>query len=188
MTASHGTGLGPWEFANRGEGVVIEQGVLVFHPENIDLGADVYVGHQTILKGYHKNTMTIGDGVWIGQQCFLHSAGGIEIADHVGIGPGVKILTSTHTETAPPTAIMAGELVFAPVCIGAGSDIGVGAILLPGVTIGRGVQVGAGAVVAEDVADGMIVAGVPARPLRKRGGRGEIRPGDEPEDQLGDQA
>lgn len=171
MTRSHGTGLEPWQFAARGDDVTLEQGVLVFHPENIHLGSKVYVGHQTILKGYYKNRMTIGDGVWIGQQCFFHAAGGIEIEARVGIGPGVKILTSTHAETSPPTPIMEGELVFAPVRIGAGSDIGVGAIILPGVTIGQGVQVGAGAVVADDVADGMIVAGVPARPIRKRGSR-----------------
>ena len=55
MTRSHGTGLGPWDFAHLGEGVVLEQGVLVFHPETITIADNVYVGHQTILKGYHEN-------------------------------------------------------------------------------------------------------------------------------------
>lgn len=169
MTTSHGTGQGPWDFAELGEGVVLEQGVLVFHPENIRLGKDVYVGHQAILKGYYKNTMTIGQGTWIGQQCFLHSAGGITIGNQVGIGPGVKILTSTHAETAPPTPIMQGDLELAPVVIGEGCDIGVGAIILPGVTLGQGVQVGAGAVVTQDAPAGAIIAGVPAKVVRMRG-------------------
>jgi len=169
MTKSHGTGQGPWDFASKGEGVTLEQGVLVFHPENIRLGNNVYVGHQAILKGYYKNQMTIGDGTWIGQQCFLHSAGGITIGKQVGIGPGVKILTSTHAETAPPRPIMAGELELAPVVLGDGCDIGVGAILLPGVTLGEGVQVGAGAVVTQDAPDGSIIAGIPARVVRLRG-------------------
>lgn len=168
MTHSHGTGLGPWAFAHLGEAVVLEQGVLVFHPETITIADDVYVGHQTILKGYHENTMSIGTGTWIGQQCFLHSAGGIEIGPRVGIGPGVKILTSTHAPTAMPTPIMGGRLEFAPVRIGEGCDIGTGAILVPGVTLGPGVQVGAGAVVTRDVPPGQIVAGVPARPLGSR--------------------
>ena len=94
MTQSHGTGLGPWEFAHLGEGVVFEQGVLVIHPETITIADNVYVGHQTILKGYHKNTMTIGNGTWIGQQCFLHSAGGIEIG--CGRIPGAR-WTDTHS-------------------------------------------------------------------------------------------
>lgn len=171
---SHGTGRAPWQFIHRGDDVVIEEGVLIFHPETISIGSNVYVGHQTILKGYFKNEMTIGDGTWIGQQCFLHSAGGIEIGKGVGIGPGVKVLTSTHAETPFPTPIMQGEIAFAPVHIGDGSDIGIGAIILPGVTIGAGVQVGAGAVVTEDVAEGMIVAGVPARVIRARQRQSEI--------------
>lgn len=169
MTRSHGTGLGPWDFASIGEGVVLEQGVLVFHPENIVLGNGVYVGHQAILKGYFKNKMTIGEGTWIGQQCFLHSAGGITIGRQVGVGPGAKILTSTHTETAPSTPIMDGELKFAPVVIGDGCDIGVGAIILPGVTLGDGVQVGAGAVVTKNASAGCVIAGVPAEVVRMRG-------------------
>lgn len=165
---SHGTGLGPWEFAQLGEGVVIEGGVLVFHAETITIADNVYIGHQTILKGYHENTMTIGPGTWIGQQCFLHSAGGIEIGASVGIGPGVKILTSVHRRTPMPAPIVEGQLDFAPVRIDEGCDIGIGAILLPGVTLGQGVQVGAGAVVTRDVAPGHVVAGVPARFLRAR--------------------
>lgn len=168
---SHGTGLGPWEFAHLGEHTIIEQGVLVFHPETITIADNVYVGHQTILKGYYQNTMTIGTGTWIGQQCFLHSAGGIEIGSRVGIGPGVKILTSVHSRTPMPTPIIEGALEAAPVRIGEGCDIGIGAIVLPGVTIGRGVQIGAGAVVTRDVADGQVVAGVPARLLRTREGQ-----------------
>ncbi|NIM74339.1 MAG: transferase [Gammaproteobacteria bacterium] len=165
---SQGTGLGPWEFAYLGESTVIEQGVLVFHPETITIADNVYIGHQTILKGYHKNKMSIGAGTWIGQQCFLHSAGGIQIGPRVGIGPGVKIFTSVHTPTPMPAPIIEADLEFAPVCIGEGCDIGIGAIVMPGVTVGRGVQIGAGAVVTRDIEDGQVVAGVPARLLKTR--------------------
>src|SRR5438067_2074815 len=97
MPRSHGTGeFTLAQFARLGKNVVLEAGILVFHPENIDIGDDVYVGHQTILKGYYKNKMTIGAGTWIGQQCFFHSAGGLTIGCHVGIAPAVKILTSAH--------------------------------------------------------------------------------------------
>ncbi|MBK5257814.1 MAG: transferase, partial [Vicinamibacteria bacterium] len=74
MAFSHGDGkFSPEQFAYLGERAVLEPGVLVFHPENIQIGDDVYVGHQTILKGYHRNRMSIGAGSWIGQQCFFHS-------------------------------------------------------------------------------------------------------------------
>lgn len=170
MAKTHGAGLfEPGQLARLGARVVFEAGVLVFHPENVEIGDDVYVGHQTILKGYYRNRMVIGDGTWIGQQCFFHSAGGLTIGRNVGIGPGVKIVTSAHRTDEVDKPILHSTVDFAPVVVGDGSDIGVNAVILPGVRIGAGVQVGAGAVVAEDVPDHAVVAGVPARLVRMRG-------------------
>jgi acetyltransferase-like isoleucine patch superfamily enzyme len=149
--------------------VIFEAGVLVFHPENVEIGDDVYVGHQAILHGYYKNRMVIGARSWIGPQCYFHSAGGITLGFRVGVGAGVKILTSTHAFPADRDApIMDGEIQFAPVIIGDGCDLGVGAVILPGVTLGKCVQVGAGAVVTGDLPDHAVAAGVPARVLRVR--------------------
>jgi acetyltransferase-like isoleucine patch superfamily enzyme len=168
---SHGTGaFTPDQFARLGDNVVFEAGVLVFHPETIEIGSNVYVGHQTILKGYHSSRMVIGDGTWIGPQCFFHSGGGLTIGSDVGIGPAVRILTSQHRLDARDRPILHALVDFAPVVVEDDSDIGVGAILLPGTRIGRGAQVAAGAVVAENVPEYAIVAGVPARVLRHRPG------------------
>ena len=166
---SHGTGeFGPEQFRRLGEGVVFEPGVLVFHPENIEIGDDVYVAHATMLKGYHKALMTIGDGTWIGQGCFLHSAGGLTIGRAVGIGPKVIILTSQHEAKDRRLPVLHTSVEFAPVALGDGCDIGSGSVILPGVTIGSGAIVGAGAVVTRDVEPLTVVAGVPARLLRRR--------------------
>ncbi len=166
---SHGTGQFRREdFRRLGEGVVIEPGVLVFHPENIEIGDHVYVGHDTILKGYYRNTMEIGAGTWIGQQCFFHSAGGMRIGRNVGIGPAVKILTSQHEDAGVDGPILHAPIRFAEVVIEDDCDLGAGAIVLPGVRIGRGTQVGAGAVVTKDTPAFSVVAGVPAKLLRTR--------------------
>src|SRR5262245_62523284 len=71
-------------FKECGEHVIFEHGALAFHPENISIGSNVYVGHYAILSGYYKNEMRIGSNVWIGQQCY-----GLVIGDGVGNGPGV---------------------------------------------------------------------------------------------------
>jgi acetyltransferase-like isoleucine patch superfamily enzyme len=166
---SHGNGIASIsEFANYGEGVVLESGVLVFHPENILIGNHVYVGHQTILKGYFRNQLVIGEGTWIGQQCFLHAAGGIVIGRSVGIGPGVKIITSVHDLSDRDVPVIDAALQFHGVVIGDGADIGTGAILLPGVSVGEGAVIGAGALVRENAEPYAIYAGVPARIIRKR--------------------
>jgi acetyltransferase-like isoleucine patch superfamily enzyme len=168
---SHGSGkFTRKSFASIGKDVVFEEGVLVFNPQNILLGSNVYVGHYTILKGYHKNKFIIGNNVWIGQACFFHSAGGIKIGNDVGIGPGVKVITSAHRLDELDKPLLHSDIVYAPVVIEDGCDIGTGAILLAGVHVGRGAQVGAGAVVTRDVPAYAVVAGVPAKVLKKRGG------------------
>jgi acetyltransferase-like isoleucine patch superfamily enzyme len=166
---SHGSGR--FERGSLGrcpDSVVFEEGALVFHPENVFLDEDVYVGHYAILKGYYKNQLRVGPGTWIGQGAFLHAAGGIEIGAVVGIGPKVSILTSVHEDPGPGVPIMRGALQLRPVRLEDGCDIGVGTVILPGVTVGAGAQVGAGAVVTRDVPPGAVVAGNPARVLRHR--------------------
>ena len=69
--------------------MVIEPTVLVFHPENIELGNDVYIGHYTILEGYYKNKLSIASGT--SGVCFrIHGAlypadilSAIRLNDHV---------------------------------------------------------------------------------------------------------
>jgi acetyltransferase-like isoleucine patch superfamily enzyme len=168
--STHGTGAFTREQLRRcGDDVTFEEGVLVFHPGNVAIGSNVYVGHGTILKGYHKNLMEIGSDTWIGQRCFFHSAGGLKIGSAVGFGPCVKILTSSHRDqgrSGPP--ILGSEIEFGPVVIGDECHFGVGVIVLPGVTIGRGTQIGAGAIVTSDLPEFCVAAGSPARILRGR--------------------
>jgi acetyltransferase-like isoleucine patch superfamily enzyme len=151
-----------------GPETVMEDGVRVFHPENVRIGARAFVGHSAILDGYHRGGVEVGDGSWIGAFSFLHGAGGLSIGRAVGIGPGVKIVTSQHDPDSPGIPVLHAPLILAPVVIGDGADLGSGAIVLPGVTIGEGAVVGAGAVVTRDVGAGAVVAGNPARPIRQR--------------------
>ena len=161
---SHGTGLPPWDFREIGDGVIFETGVLCFHPENIMLGDEVYLGHYSIIKGYYENQMLIGSGSWIGQNAFLHSAGGLKIGKKVGIGPGVKILTSSHKlSEGINLPILDRPLEFAAVEIDDGCDIGANAVILPGVRLGKNVQVGAGAVVTKSYPNESVIKGVPAK-------------------------
>jgi sugar O-acyltransferase (sialic acid O-acetyltransferase NeuD family) len=66
-----------------------------------------------------------------------------------------------------PNAALGGR-----VSIGDRTHLGLGAVALPGLRIGSDIRVGAGAVVIRDVADGLTLAGVPARPIPGNGRRG----------------
>jgi acetyltransferase-like isoleucine patch superfamily enzyme len=169
---SHGTGRFTLdELGAIGQGVVIEAGVLIFNPSHVHLGDGVYVGHRAILKGDTRGELVLEADAWIGQDCFMQSAGGIRVGRRAGIGPRVIVLTSNHAETPAPAPIMDAPLEFGPVEVGDGADVGAGAILLPGAMVGRGAQIGAGAVVTGEIPEGMVALGVPARVCRRRGTR-----------------
>lgn len=168
---THGKGLlDRTKFNKLGKAVVFERGVYVFHPENISIGDNVYIGHNTFLKAYCKNSIVIGNDTWVGQDCFFHGAGGINIGRAVGIGPCVKILTSYHQEESLNQPLIFSKIICEKVTIADGCDIGIGSIILPGIRIAKGSIVGAGSVVTKDVPAYTVVVGNPARVLRKRKG------------------
>jgi len=168
LNKSHGSGvfqLG--DFKSLGKNVIIEKGVKVFHPDNIKIGDNVYIGHNTILKSYHNSQLEIGDNTWIGQNCYFHSAGGLKIGKNVGIGPNVQILTSSHdisNEISGP--ILFQPINFAEVIIEDGVDIGVSSVVLPGVTIGKYTQIGAMSLVNKDINTKKIAYGSPCREVK----------------------
>lgn len=151
-----------------GENVIIEDGVRIFYPENIEIGDNVYIGHDTILKGYYNSVLTIGSNTWIGQRCFIHGAGGVTIGESVGIGPEVKIHGAKHKELGTDTPILFSELEFLPIKVGDDCNLGIGSAILPGVEIGKGSKVGANAVVNKSVPEYSVAVGVPARVIKKR--------------------
>ncbi|HEX3613433.1 MAG TPA: DapH/DapD/GlmU-related protein [Sporichthyaceae bacterium] len=109
--------------------------------------------------------LTVGQRSWINRSCYLDLNDRIVIEDGVQLGPGTSIITTTHA--IGPAHERAGRLVTAPVRIGAGCWLGANVTVLPGVSVGPGCVVAAGAVVTRDVPANVLVAGVPARVIRK---------------------
>jgi acetyltransferase-like isoleucine patch superfamily enzyme len=176
IARSYGSGrYSPADLGSLGEGAVIEEGVLIFNPAYVHLASNVYIGHRAMLCGDTRGELRIEEDVWVGPDCYMHSAGSIRIGRGTGIGPRVAIFTSVHSETPFPTPITDAPLQFAEVEIGEGCDIGVASVLLPGARLGAGVQIGAGSVVIGEIPPGVIAAGVPARVKRRRGERPAAR-------------
>jgi acetyltransferase-like isoleucine patch superfamily enzyme len=150
-----------------GHGLQVGIGIVLKHPETMVFGDGVFIGAQTMIQGRHDGTCRIGNHVWIGPHSYF-DARSLVLEDYVGWGPGAKVLGSEHTGIPLDVPIIATELRIAPVIIGFGADIGTNATVLPGVRIGAHAIVGAGAVVTHDVPDYAVVAGVPARIIRKR--------------------
>jgi acetyltransferase-like isoleucine patch superfamily enzyme len=150
-----------------GHGLSLGRNVCILHPETIEIGNRVFIGDQAVIQGRFDGRCVIGDGVWIGPQSYF-DARDLTIGDHVGWGPGARVLGSEHTGMPVDIPIIQTDLEIAPVEIKSWADVGVNAVILPGVTVGRGAIVGAGAVVTKDVPDFAVVAGVPAKVIRWR--------------------
>lgn len=91
--------------------------------------------------------------------------GGIVIEDKVLIAPNVTIISVNH----PLNLTKRRGLELKPVRIKENAWVGANATILPGVTVGKNAVVAAGAVVTKNVPDNMVVAGVPAKGIKKIG-------------------
>ncbi|NET01096.1 MAG: acyltransferase [Sphaerospermopsis sp. SIO1G1] len=87
----------------------------------------------------------------------------IKTGTDVSIGPEATILTLGHDPQSPEFADKGGDVIIEDKVW-----IAYRAIILPGVKIGEGAVVGAGAVVTKDIEPYTIVAGNPARFVKKR--------------------
>ena len=105
----------------------------------------------------------LGKNVFINAGCKFQDQGGIYIGDDALIGHNVVMATLNHEENPERRA----NLIAAPINIGNRVWIGSNATILSGVTIGDGAIIAAGAVVTKDVEENSIVAGVPAKFIRK---------------------
>ncbi|MBF0677760.1 MAG: acyltransferase [Devosia sp.] len=150
-----------------GSGLQVGSQVGFKHLETFEIGTNVFIGAGAYIQGRFDGHCKIGNQVWIGPQAYF-DARNLELGDHVGWGPGAKVLGSQHTGLPTDVPVIATDLEIKPVRIGAGADIGTNATILPGVTIGEGAIIGAGAVVNTDIPPFTVAAGVPARVLRQR--------------------
>lgn len=127
--------------------------------QEVDASVRMFPPFHTAFGKFTK----VGKGVFINFGCTFLDRGGITIEDDVFIAPSVQILTENHPEQPSERRNVYAK----PVVIRRGAWIGAGAIVLPGVTVGEHSIVAAGAIVTKDVPDNMIVAGNPARIIRK---------------------
>lgn len=116
----------------------------VIHPENVRIGVNCGINHDVFILG--RCGIEIGDDVVLSARAMLIDA---------ALDP------STFAQPADR------KYIDGPIRIGKGAWIGAGAIILPGVTIGERSVVGAGSVVTRDVPPLSVVAGNPARVIRK---------------------
>lgn len=150
------------------------------------ISADVRLGHDVKLaKFINLYGCEIGDetkigafvevqkNAKIGKRCKISShtfiCEGVTIEDHVFVGHSVTFINDTYPRAANPDGALQTEADWKveTTVVKKGASIGSGSTILAKITIGENAIVGAGSVVTKDVPANVIVAGNPAKFLRK---------------------
>ena len=122
-------------------GAIIREGVIIKDNAVIMMGAIINIGAE------------IGEGSMIDMGAVIGARAKVGSSCHIGAGAVIAGVIE------PPSSI--------PVIIEDNVFIGANAVIVEGVRIGKNSIVGAGAVVLEDVKEGMVVGGVPAKVIKK---------------------
>jgi putative colanic acid biosynthesis acetyltransferase WcaF len=123
--------------------------------ENVYISGSAWIEMPWLLECGHLVT--------IGQRAILYNLGGLSIGNQTVLSQDVYICGGTHDYTDPTYPLLRKRIT-----IGNGVWIAAGAFIGPGVTIGDGAVVGARAVVMRDVEPWTVVAGNPARVIKRR--------------------
>lgn len=147
-----------------GKGSRFHQGIWIGEPRVVEIGENCFLGRGLIASSeLVGKTLKIGDRVQINSDVRLDHTGGLTIGNGTLISEQVIIYSHDHglDPRSKPIAIEK--------TIGVDVWIGARAIVMPGCReIGDRAIIGAGALVTHDVPEGAIVAGNPARIIKKR--------------------
>jgi acetyltransferase-like isoleucine patch superfamily enzyme len=155
-----------------GKNIFVDEGVVFFQREGggpINVGDRVCIYRGTIIETGYGGSLTIGTRTSIHPRCQINA---YKVPVHIGNGvmmaPNCALYPYDHG-VAPDQLIIEQPIVSkGSITVGDGAWLGVGTIVLGGVKIGEGAVVGAGSVVTQDVPDGAIAVGVPARVVKMR--------------------
>ena len=158
----------------RGTALLAPQGA-IYNEHAIEIGEDSLIGPNVCLTAgmapgqelVSYPVVKIGDRTLIGRGSHIIGHWSIDIGDDIQTGPYVYITDQNHAYENPDEPIGRQWPVEAAVTIGSGSWLGANVVILPGSSLGKHVVVAAGAVVRGSFPDHCVIAGVPARMVRR---------------------
>jgi acetyltransferase-like isoleucine patch superfamily enzyme len=133
----------------------------------VELGRWSWIGHGTKIR-CHEGTVSIGAKTVLGQECTISAFQHVSIGRECVVADRVMLIDFDHGMVEAERPIRLQGIYKRDVRVGHNVWIGYGACILRGVTIGDNAVIGTSAVVTNDVPANAVVAGVPARVIRKR--------------------
>lgn len=160
-----------------GKGTIVGRPIF-WTPEHVDAGRDVLIWPGCRIEGIpptesacgQSPRLVLGDGVAMQQCCHITAAGRLTIGAGTLMSFNVSIQDTDHRYDDFTRSVSLQPLTFAPTTIGENCFIGAGARILAGTKLGRHCVVGANAVVRGEFADFSVIAGNPARVVKRYDG------------------
>ena len=118
-------------------------------------------------KIYAPFLLKLSDKTTLGPESIIYNLGPITLGERVTVSQNAYLCNGSHDLEDPGLPLLVGNMI-----VGDDVFIGARAFVLPGVSVGEGAVVGACAVVTKDVEPWTVVAGNPARVVKKRALRG----------------
>jgi len=119
------------------------------------------IGRGVVIKSQVKITfpwkLTLGDHIWLGEECWLLNLDHITVADNVCISQGAFLCTGNHNYKSPTF-----DLIVKPILIEEGAWIGANSLVGPGVKVGSHAVLTAGSVATANLEPFGIYRGNPA--------------------------
>lgn len=133
----------------------------------VSCGKKVRIMSGYRIECYESGTIEIGEDVSIGQNLHMISGGKLVIGNHVTFSGNVFISNLNHSYDKIDISALQQEMIIKDVTVGDYCFIGYGTCILPGTELGKNVIVGANSVVSGKFPDYVVIAGVPARIIKK---------------------
>lgn len=182
-------------FKSCGRSFFLGKNTAIYFADHVQIGDRVFIGSNCTIQALSRGGVKLGDHVrirdftwilcsselhrpgegleigshtYIGPFCYLGAGGGLSIGKNVLVGGYVQFLAENHEFGDVSRPIQEQGVSRKGIKVGDNVWIGNQAILVDGIEIGEGSVIGAGSVVTHDVPPHTVVAGNPARVLRKR--------------------
>lgn len=125
------------------------------------IGKGLIIKNNVIIKS--PWFLTLGDNVWLGENCWIDNLDRVNIGNNVCISQGAMLLTGNHDYTCASFPYRN-----APIEIKDGAWIGAKSIVCPGVTVWENAILTVGSIATKDMEANIIYQGNPAQKVRER--------------------